>query len=95
MWDITWLKTYFVPPVALEQGLKQSIDYEFVNKICQQLFNFLFDLNMIIYYIYICIVLIMVEQAGNEKTSQYRGSVQITQPFVFLGVPNEESSSSC
>lgn len=26
----------------------------------------------------------MVEQAGNEKTSQYRGCVQITQPFVFL-----------
>ena len=50
---------------------------------CQQLFNFLFDINMIIYYIYICIVLTMVEQAGNEKTSQYRGSVQITQPFVF------------
>ena len=50
---------------------------------------------MIIYYIYICIVLTMVEQAGNEKTSQYRGSVQITQPFVFLGVLNEESSSSC
>ena len=46
-------------------------------------FYFLFDINMIIYYIYICIVLTMVEQAGNEKTSQYRGSVQITQPFVF------------
>ncbi|MCR4631154.1 MAG: NAD(P)-dependent oxidoreductase [Treponema sp.] len=26
-------KTDFVPPVALEQGLKQTIDYEFVNKI--------------------------------------------------------------
>ena len=32
----------------------------------------------------------MVEQAGNEKTSQYRGSVQITQPFGFLGVLNKE-----
>lgn len=26
-------KTDFVPPVALEQGLKQTIDYEFVNKV--------------------------------------------------------------
>ena len=37
----------------------------------------------------------MVEQAGNEKTSQYRGSVQITQPFVFLGDYYEESSNTC
>jgi len=25
----------------------------------------------------------MIEQAGNEKTSRYRGSVQITQP-IFI-----------
>ena len=29
----------------------------------------------------------MIEQAGNEKTSRYRGSVQITQPiFIFRGI---------
>ena len=54
-----------------------------MNLCVNNFFNFSFDINMIIYYIYICIVLTMVEQAGNEKTSQYRGSVQITQPFVF------------
>lgn len=32
-------KTGFIPPVSLEQGLKQTIDYEFVNKIQGHTFN--------------------------------------------------------